>query len=195
VLLVNPKLPVSTVPDFIAHLKANPGKLNHGASSATTILLSEYFKYMAKVDYVNVNYRGGAHVVKDALAGVVQFCFSDLSSALPAIESKQLKPLAVTTLKRFELVPNIPPLSEHLPGFSMDGGILLLAPAKIPRPVLDKLNGVVLQALGMQDVRDRIRSLGSLPGGGSPEQVRDGVQIEFNRWAKLIKERDIRFGR
>src|SRR3954470_20524494 len=192
VLVVHPSVPANTLSDFIAYLKANPGKLNHGTNSASTILLAELFKDLAQVDFVNVSYRGGAQAVTDTLAGAVQFCFSDLGSALPAIQSGQLKALGVTTGTRYELVPDLPALSEQLPGLVMDGGILLVAPAKTPGDILDKLNGVVRQAIATPDVSERLLTMGNLPGGRTRDQVQEALRSETDRWRKLVKERDIR---
>jgi tripartite-type tricarboxylate transporter receptor subunit TctC len=193
VLLANPSLPVNTAAEFIAYLKANPGKLNHGSNSATTILLSALFKTLAKVDYVDVSYKGASQAIQDAMAGVIQFCFTDFGSALPVIQGGKLKPLAVAAPTRYALVPGIPALADDLPGFAMDGGMILLAPAKIPPDVLATLNGFVKQALGTDDIRKRLELMGQLPGEGSPDQIQKTLRAEAERWKALIKERNIRF--
>ena len=193
VLLANPSVPVNTAAEFIAYLKANPGKLNHGTNSATTVLLSALFKSLAKVDYVDISYKGASQAIQDAMAGVIQFCFTDFGSALPVIQGGKLKPLAVAAPTRYALVPDIPALADDLPGFAMDGGMILLAPAKIPPDVLAKLNGFVKQALGTDDIRKRLELMGQLPGEGSPEQIQKTLRAEAERWKGLIKERNIRF--
>jgi tripartite-type tricarboxylate transporter receptor subunit TctC len=191
VLVVHPSVPATTLSDFTAHLKANPGKLNHATNSASTILLAELFKDLAHVEFVNISYKGGAQAITDTLAGMVQFCFSDLGSALPAIQSGQLRALGVTTSQRYEIVPELPTLSEQLPGLVMDGGILLVAPAKTSSDILDKLNGVVRQALARPDVTERLLKMGNLPGGRTRDQVQQALRSETERWRKLTKERDI----
>jgi tripartite-type tricarboxylate transporter receptor subunit TctC len=193
VLLVNPSLPVNSAAEFIAHLKANPGKLNHGSNSATTILLSALFRSLAKVDYVDVSYKGASQAINDTMAGVIQFCFTDYGSALPAIQSGKLKALAVAAPARYALVPDIPALADDLPGFAMDGGMILLAPGKTPRVVVDKLNAFVRQALASDEIRQRIEAMGQLPGEGSPEQLQKLLLSEAGRWKALIKEQSIRF--
>src|SRR5262249_161424 len=140
VLLASPSVPANTAAEFIAYLKANPGKLNHGSNSATTILLSALFRSLAKADYVDINYKGASQAINDTMAGVVQFWFPDFGRALPAIQSGKLKALAVASPARYSLVPDIPALADNLPGFAMDGGMILLAPGKTPPDVVGKLN-------------------------------------------------------
>jgi tripartite-type tricarboxylate transporter receptor subunit TctC len=193
VLLVNPNLPVNTASEFITHLRANPGKLNHGSNSATTILLSALFRSLAKVDYVDVNYKGASRAINDTMAGVIQFCFTDYGSALPAIQGGKLKALAVASPTRYSLVPDIPALADDLPGFAMDGGMILLAPGKTPPAVVDKLNGFVRQALASQEIRQRIEMMGQLPGEGSPKQLQRTLRSEAARWKALIKDQGINF--
>jgi tripartite-type tricarboxylate transporter receptor subunit TctC len=193
VLLANPNVPANTASEFISYLKANPGKLNHGSNSATTILLSALFRSLAKVDYVDVNYKGASQAISDTMAGVIQFCFTDFGSALPAIQGGKLKPLAVASPTRYSLVPDIPALADDLPGFAMDGGMILLAPGKTPPSVVDTLNGFVKQALSSEEARQRIESMGQLPGEGSPDQIQQSLRSEAERWKALIKEQGIRF--
>ena len=119
VLLLNPAVPAKTVPEFIAHLRANPGKLNHASNSATTMLVSELFKQQAKVDYLDVNYRGASQAIVATHGGTTEFCFVDLGSATAAIEGKTLRALGLTSPTRYKLNPDIPTFAEHgLPGYS-----------------------------------------------------------------------------
>jgi tripartite-type tricarboxylate transporter receptor subunit TctC len=192
-LLANPDVPVSNAAELIAHLKANPGKLNHGSNSATTILLSALFRSLAKVDYVDVNYKGASQAIADTMAGVIQFCFVDFGSALPAVQSGKLKLLAVASPTRYSLVPEVPAVAEDVPGFTMDGGMILLAPAKTPLDVRDRLNGLVREALNSAETRNRIQLMGQLPGEASPDQIQQTLRAEAERWKALIKQRNIRF--
>lgn len=124
---------------------------------------------------------------------MIQFCFTDFGSALPAIQGGKLKPLAVASPTRYSLVPDIPALADDLPGFAMDGGMILLAPGKTPQSVVDTLNGFVRQALSSGEARQRIESMGQLPGEGSPDQIQQSLRSEAERWKTLIKEQGIRF--
>jgi len=193
VLLANPNLPFSTPAEFVAYLRANPGKLNHGTNSATTILLSALFKSLAKVDYVDISYKGASQAITDTMAGVIQFCFVDYGSASPAIESGKLKSIGVTSPERYSLVPDLPPIADTVPGFELGGGMILLAPGKIPNDIRDRLNGFVRTALASDDVQSKIRIMGNLPGEGTPEAIQQSLRTEADRWKALIKERNIHF--
>ncbi len=161
VLLLNPSVPAKTVTEFIAYLRANPGKLNHASNSATTMLASELFKMRTNVDYIDVNFRGASQAIVATQSGTTDFCFVDLGSATAAIEGKSLYPLGITTLTRSESAPDIPTLAEQgLPGYSPSSTTLLLAPANVPDELLDKINGVFNQALAAPDVASRLRVIG-----------------------------------
>jgi len=193
VLLANASLPFNTPAEFVAYLRANPGKLNHGTNSATTILLSALFKSLAKVDYVDISYKGASQAITDTMAGVIQFCFVDYGSASAAIESGKLKSIGVTSASRYSLVPDLPAIADTVPGFVLGGGMILLAPGKIPNDIRDQLNDFVRTALASDDMRSKIQAMGNLPGEGTPEQIQQSLRTEADRWKALIKERNIRF--
>jgi tripartite-type tricarboxylate transporter receptor subunit TctC len=196
VLLLGPTVPAKTVSEFIAYLRANPGKLNHASNSATTMLASELFKMRAKVDYVDVNYRGASQAIVALQSGTTEFCFVDLGSATAAIEGKTLRPLALTSPTRYELAPDIPALAEQgLPGYAVTSMTLLLAPANTPADILDKLNGVVQQALQAPDVVGKLRAIGQAVSGGSRAQAAAAVRDEAQQWKQLIAERHIQLAR
>ncbi len=196
VLLLNPAVPAKTVPEFIAHLRANPGKLNHASNSATTMLASELFKMHAKVDYLDVNFRGASQALVATHGGTTEFCFVDLGSATAAIEGGTLRPLALTAPTRYELNPDIPTLAEHgLPGYSVLSMTLMLAPAGVPGEIMAKLNAAFQQALEAPDVAAKLRSIGQAVMGGSSEEAAQALRAEARQWEQLIKERNIQLGR
>ena len=117
-------------PEFIAHLKANPGKLNHASNSATTISSPRCSNRWRKWTMSTSTTKAHRRRSNDTMAGVIQFCFTDFGSALPAIQGGKLKPLAVASPTRYSLFPDIPALADDLPGFAMDGGMILLAPGE-----------------------------------------------------------------
>ena len=192
ILLVNPKLGVKDVASFIALLKASPGKYNHASNSATTKLLSEFFKSQAGVDYVDINYRGASLAVNDTSMGVTDFCFVDYGSATNVLQDRSLLPLAVTSNGRYELSPEIPPLSDILPGFSVDGGTTLFGPANMNRELLGYLHGLFTTALKSDDVLTRFRAIGQIPRGADPQETARDLAAEVDRWASLIKEKNIK---
>jgi tripartite-type tricarboxylate transporter receptor subunit TctC len=195
-LLLNPSVPARTVPEFIAYLRAHPGKLNHASNSATTMLASELFKMRANVDYVDVNFRGASQAVVATQSGTTEFCFVDLGTASAAIESKTLLPLAVTSPTRYELAPDIPTLAEQgLPGYSVSSMTLLLAPANTPAELLDKLNGAAQQALESPDVSGKLRAISQAVAGGTRTQAIEEVRAEAQQWKQLISERNIQLAR
>jgi tripartite-type tricarboxylate transporter receptor subunit TctC len=196
VLLINPSVPARTVPEFIAYLRAHPGKLNHASNSATTMLASELFKMRANVEYVDVNFRGASQAVVATQSGTTEFCFVDLGTASAAIEGKTLLPLAVTSPTRYELAPDIPTLAEQgLPGYSVSSMTLLLAPANTPAELLDKLNGAGQQALDSPDVSGKLRAISQAVSGGTRAQAVEAVRAEAQQWKQLITERNIQLTR
>jgi tripartite-type tricarboxylate transporter receptor subunit TctC len=196
VLVVNPSIPAKTLPEFIAHLRANPGKLNHASNSATTMLASELFKMRAGVDYLDVNFRGASQALLATQSGTTDFCFVDLGSATPAIDGKLLRPLAITSPTRYELAPDIPTLAEQgLPGYSVTSMTLLFAPANTPADILDKLNAAAQQALESPEVSGKLRAIGQAVSGGSRAQAAEALRSEAQQWKKLISERNIKLAR
>jgi len=195
VLLVNPNLPVKSVADFVAYGRANPGKLNHASNSTTTILVSELFKAQAKVDYVDVNFRGASEAIVATQSGTTQFCFVDLGTGSSAIAGKTLRPLALTAPKRYPLAPDIPTFAEAgLPGMSVLSLTLIAAPAKVPHAIMNKLRDKFQQALDAPDVQAKLRAMGQVIPSGQGEDPGKALVAESEQWAKLIKERNIHFG-
>jgi hypothetical protein len=186
VLLTNPELPVGTVDEFIAYLQAHPGKLNHASNSSSTILLSEIFKSRTKTEYVDINYRGGAQSVSDTMAGVTQFCFVDLGSAMSYIQNGSLRPMAITSAARHELVLTLPTLSEVGVDLVMEGGTALVAPAGLPRPLMEQLSGAFLKALLNDEVKKRFEAIGQVVLGGQPDTVAETLKHDSERWEHIV---------
>lgn len=195
VLLVNPAVPAKSVSEFVTFLRANPGKLNHASNSATTILVSELFKAQVRIDYVDVNFRGASEALTATQAGTTQFCFVDLGSGSGAIEGKTLRPLALTMPQRYPLAAGIPTFAENgLPGVSVSSMTLIVAPAKVPRDIVNTLNGKFRQALASPDITARLRAMGQVVTADSPEDAAQKLAREARQWGTLIKERNIHFG-
>src|SRR5262249_52819073 len=142
VIVVHPSVPASTVPEFIAYAKANPGRVNMASAGNGTAqhLFGELFKMMAGVDLVHVPYRGGAPSMTDLLGGQVQVIFSIVTESIEHIRANKLRPLAVTTATRWEGLPDIPTLADFLPGYEASGWQGVGAPKKTPAEIIDKLN-------------------------------------------------------
>jgi tripartite-type tricarboxylate transporter receptor subunit TctC len=195
VLLVNNDVPAKTLPELIAHLKSHPGKLNHASNSATTILNSELLKARAGVSYVDINYRGASQAIVATQGGSTQFCFVDLGSGIPAIQGGTLRALGLTSPKRYELAPDIPTIAEQgLPGYSTSSTTLLLAPANIPRDIVEKLAAAVEQGRQSPDVKQKLNAIGQAVSTEGLDESSAALRAEAQQWKQLIAERGIKFG-
>jgi tripartite-type tricarboxylate transporter receptor subunit TctC len=194
VLLVNPDLPVKSVAELVAYARANPGKLNHASNSTTTILVSELFKTQAKIDYVDVNFRGASEAIVATQGGTTQLCFVDLGTGSSAIAGKTLRPLALTAPEPYPLAPDIPTFAQAgLPGMSVLSLTLVVAPANVPREVMSTLRSQFQQALEAPDVQAKLRGMGQVVSVGAAEDPAKVLIAESEQWKKLIKERNIHF--
>ncbi|HUQ74375.1 MAG TPA: tripartite tricarboxylate transporter substrate binding protein [Burkholderiales bacterium] len=191
VLVVNAELPARSVADLIRLAKAQPGKLDFasGSTGSTGHLAGELFKQMTGTYMVHIPYKGSAPAVADLLAGRVQLMFDNLASALPHIQAAKVRALAVTTLRRSGFVPDLPTLDESgLKGFDMTTWWGLMAPAKTPQPVVDRLAAEASKALQSPDIVERWRSMGSeVPALRTPAEFTAFVERERKLYAALVK--------
>jgi tripartite-type tricarboxylate transporter receptor subunit TctC len=186
-LVVNPELPVKTLAELIAYAKANPGKLNFGSSGIGTSqhLAGELFKRSAGVDIVHVPYRGDAMV--DLVAGRLQMMFETLPVSLAYAQSGRLRPIAITVDQRSKMLPDVPTVSEAgLPGFVSRGWLGVAAPAKTPKPIIDKLNAAIRKALATPSVADRLTELGLQVKATSPDEFATFIDQEIVDYRKII---------
>jgi tripartite-type tricarboxylate transporter receptor subunit TctC len=190
VLVVNPSIPASTVAEFIAYAKANPGKLNFGSGSTGSAghLAGELFDTMAGVKMVHVPYKGAGPAMQDLIGGQIQLMFDNLASSLGQIKAGRVKALAVTTAKRTSLAPDLPTISESgLPGFDVSTWFGIFVPAKTPQPIVDRLHAEFTRALAMPDVREKMLQLGAEPVGNRPQEFAAYIRSEADKYAKLVK--------
>ena len=191
VMVINSKLPVNTVAEFIEYAKARPGQLNMASSgNGTSIHLSgELFKTVTGVYMVHFPYRGSAPAVTDLIAGNMNVMFDNLPSALPHIKSGRLKALAVTSRTRSPALPNVPTIEEAagLKGFDASSWFGLFAPAGTPRAIVDKIQADVAKALALPEVRERFLAQGADPGGNTPEQFAAFIRAETDKWTRVVK--------
>jgi len=191
IMVVNPQLPVNNVQEFIALAKKQPGQLNYANSGngTTAHLAGELFKKMADIRMESVNYKGGGSSVIDTVAGRVQMYFSTIPAALPHLKSGKLRALAVTSKHRVEMIPDMPTVDESgLPGFEVVGWFGIFAPTGTPNNVILKLNESINVVLKMPEIRERLARQGLIPGGGTPEALRDLLNADLSKWGKLIRE-------
>lgn len=189
-LTVHPSVAVRSVKDLIALAKAKPGQLNYGSSGAGTgtHLSAELFKTMTGVEMVHVPYKGGGPAVTALLAGQVQLNFATIPSVLPHARAGKLRAIAVTTLKRSAAAPEVPTIAESgVPGYDHGPWNGMLAPAKTPKPVIDRLNVELAKILRTPELKAALEHDGSEPVGNAPEAFAAIIRNETAKWAKVIK--------
>jgi tripartite-type tricarboxylate transporter receptor subunit TctC len=189
VMVVAPTFPATTVAEFIAYAKANPGKANMGSNGTgnLTHISGELFKMMAGVDLVHVPYRSELDAQADLITGRAQVMFNPIISCLGQIQAGKLRALAVTTPKRVDLLPDVPTVSETVPGYEVTGGLGLGAPRDTPAAVIDALNAAVAAGLDDASVKGRLVDLGNIPMAMSPADYRALIARENDKWSKVIK--------
>lgn len=186
---VNPKMPVNTVPEFIAYSKAHPGTVNMASAGVGTgnHVAGEMFKMFTGAQMTHVPYRGGGPALSDLVAGQVQVMFGSMPSMIQYVRSGTLRPLAVTTPKRSGVLPDVPTVGEFVPGFEATDFYGLGAPKGTPSAVIAKLNAEVNAWLADPASKARLADLGGGPAPGSPEDFGKAVAAETEKWAKVVK--------
>ena len=189
VMEVNPAVPAKTVAEFIAYAKSNPGKINMASSGVgTSVHLSgALFMMMTGVNLVHVPYRGAAPALTDMLAGHVQVMFDNLPSSIAHIQAGRLRALAVTTATRAAALPNVPTVADTVTGYEASAFFGMAVPKGTPRPIIDKLNRTINQALADPALQARLAELGGTNIAGTPEDFGKMVVDETNKWTKVVK--------
>lgn len=190
VLVVNPSLPVKSVQELTAYGKANPGKLNFGSGGAGSPahLAGEMYKTLTGVAMTHVPYKGTVLSVNDLIAGQVQLVFSDAPPAMPHVKSGKLRALAVTSVKRTPLMPELPTVAEAgVAGFALDNWWGILVPAGTPKTIIGRINAEIVKAMQMTDVKERFANLGVEAIHSTPAAFDDYIKSELAKLAKIIK--------
>jgi tripartite-type tricarboxylate transporter receptor subunit TctC len=190
----NPNFAPKTVPEFIAYAKANPGKVNFGSLGVATShhVTGEKFKIDAGIDMVHVPYKGSGGAHADLMGGQIQVMFDNLVSLLPHFKSGKMHPLAVTSLKRHRLLPDVPSLSEAgVRDFEAVAWFGYVAPPGTPREIVNKLNAEIVKILATPEVRQRLTDGGSEVIGNSPEAADRFLKSEIARWGAVIRKANI----
>jgi len=197
VLAVPTELPIKSVAELVAYAKAQPGKLSyaHAGIGTSQHLGAELFKYRAQLDIVSVPYRGSTALMPDLLAGRVTMSFANIVNVLPLAREGKLRALAITSLKRSALAPDLPTMAESgFPGFEAVPWFGLLAPSGTPSDVTDKLHGEIVKALALPEIRKKFDELGLEPVGNTPDEFAAVIRKETPEWAKLIRDAGIKLG-
>lgn len=189
VLVLAPNLPVNGVKELIALAKAKPGELSYGSSGVgTTVHLSgELFNTMAGVKTVHVPYKGATEALTDLIAGRLQFMFASLSSSVQMVKAGRLRGLAVTSAKRHPSLPDLPTMSEILPGYEAVAWYGYVGPAGMPKPIVDKLNHALIEALKLPEVKDKLTAVGVDPMTSTAQEFDAYIRSEIPKWAKVVK--------
>jgi tripartite-type tricarboxylate transporter receptor subunit TctC len=194
VMEVNPAVPVKTVPEFIAYAKANPGKINMASAGngSPPHVAGELFKMMAGVDMQHVPYRSGGAALTDLLGGQVQVTFESTSASIEYIRAGKLRALAVTTSTRSPALPDIPTLSDFVPGYEASSWYGIGVPANTPAEIVDKLNKEINAGLADPKIKARFADLGGMALSGSSADFGKLIAAETEKWAKVIRAANIK---
>ena len=194
VMTVGASFPATTLPEFIAYAKANPGKINHGSSGngTTQHLAGELLKMLTGISFVHVPYRGAPQALTDLLGGQVQVLFEALPVSIPHIKSGALRALAVTTSQRSDTLPDLPTVGEFVPGYEASGWNGICAPRNTPVEIVDKLNRLINAGLADPKIKARLAELGATPLGGSPSEFVKLIGDETGKWARVIRAANIK---
>ena len=194
VMLVNPSVPVKTVPEFIAYAKANPGKLSMASAGngSPQHIAGELFKIMTGVDMVHVPYRGTAPALTDLLAGQVQVVFEIITVSIEYIRAGKLRALAVTSPMRLEALPDVPAVSDFLPGYETSIFRGVGAPKNTPAKIIDKLNKAINAGLADPKIKTPIADLGAAVLPMSPNEFGKLIADETEKWGKVIRAANIK---
>ncbi|MEA2953037.1 MAG: hypothetical protein QOJ96_2557 [Alphaproteobacteria bacterium] len=193
-LIVRPDFPANSASEFIAYAKANPGKLNYASQGAGTTphLTAELFQRDTGTKLVHVPYKGTAQAVNDLIASHVDLMFLEMGAGLELHRAGKARILAVTTLQRLDVLPDIPTLDDvGVTGFRSDTWNALAAPPKTPRAIVTKLNGAINDLFKLEDVQSRLLALSMQPVGGSPEEMAKFLKSETQRWGDVIRAANI----
>jgi tripartite-type tricarboxylate transporter receptor subunit TctC len=194
VMVVNPLVPVTSVPEFIAYARANPGKLNMGSGGVGTPhhISGELFKMMTGVNLLHVSYRGGAPAVTDLLGGQLQVIFDPMPESIEHIRAGKLRALAVTTVERSESLPDVPTVGDFVSGYDTSTWLGLGLPRNPPTEIVDKLNKEINAGLADPKIKARFAELGGTVLPGSHADFRKLIVEETEKWAKVIRAAQIK---
>ena len=196
VLVVHPSVPANSVEELIALAKAKPGVLKYASSgnATTSHMAAALLQSLAGIEMLHVPYKGAAPAVQDLVAGRVDVMLDPAVSSSAFVKQGKLRALAVTTSTRTPLLPDLPTLAEAgVPGYEFNAWFLLLAPAKTPPGILARVNQDMARLASLPDYREKLANLGAEPAAAlSPAQVNDFVAKEIQRWAKVVKDANIK---
>lgn len=193
IMLVPNSAPAKTVKEWVDYARKNPGKLNYASSGNGTVvhLTAEYFKAQAGLFLVHIPYKGTALAIPDLASAKVDVLFDSLPSGLPHVKEGRLRALGITSLKRSPLLPDLPPVSDTIPGFESVTWFGMYGPKGMPADLVNRINAAVNEALKDRDVLDRLARLGIEPAGGTPQDFAAMTNRDRAKWKKIIQDRKL----
>src|SRR3954464_11018696 len=186
-LMVRPDFPAKDLKGFIAHARSQPGKLSGGYGSSGSQVSLAMLKQLGRLDIVEVPYKGIPQTITDTMGGSLQLTFVDLANALAQQKGGKLRGLAVTSAKRSSLAPDVPAIAEELPGYEIIAWFALVAPARLPEPIVQKLHEANMKALGRPEIKEKFATIGMDGAPMPPAELGRFIQAEVANWAKLVK--------
>ncbi|MDB5575360.1 MAG: Tripartite-type tricarboxylate transporter, receptor component TctC [Bradyrhizobium sp.] len=188
-LVVHPSVSANNLAEFVAYLKANPGKLNFGSAGngSSQHIAGELFNSLSGGRMMHIAYRGGALAVNDLLGGQLQVIFAPLVEVLQLVRSDKVRALGITTTKRSPLLPDVPPIAETLPGYEIALWNGLVAPAKTPPDIIERINKATIDALRSAELKAKLAEQGSEPAGNTPAEFKAFIDSELIKWRKLVE--------
>lgn len=194
VLSVHPSLPSKTTKELIALARSKPGELVYASSGVggLTHMATELFNSMAKVKMIHVPYKSTGAAMADLLAGRAQLIVGSLLPTLPHFKTGKLRPLGVTTAKRWYSLPDVPTVAETLPGYEVELWFGVMIPRGTPQPVIDQLNGAVNKMVQDADMKKNLEAQGMVPSGGPPAKFAERIRKDYDRWTRVVKEAGIK---
>jgi tripartite-type tricarboxylate transporter receptor subunit TctC len=194
-LIANPAQKALTLKDIVALCKAEPGKVTFGSAGAGSAqhLALEMFKLQAQVDALHIPYKGSGPALVDLMGGQIQYCFETMTSATPHVKNAKVVAIAQTRAQRAKGHPNVPTMQEQgFAGFEATTWYGLVGPGKLPAPIAQKINRDVNTVLAMPDVQEKLDTYGAEDGGGSTEKFTQFIQTEIAKWAKVVKDGNVK---
>jgi len=188
-LVVHPSLPVKTVAELITYLKANPGKINFSSTGngGSVHLAAELFKQSTKTEMAHIPYKGSGEAINDLLSGQVQLTIDNISTVLPHVQTGKLRALGVSSLERSPMAPEIPSISESIPGFEANTWIGLFAPSGTSAQVVQKISTDAQLALKQTAIVQKFRTMGAVASGNQPDQFLNFIKKDMDRWKNLVQ--------
>ena len=194
VLVIRKEIPIHTIPELIAYAKAHPDQISYGSSGngSTNHLSGALLSRMSNTSMLHVPYKGDVPLMADLLGGQISMGFMGLSAAMPYLNDGRLRGIAVTTLKRSAVLPNLPTIAETLPGYEVNSWYGLMAPAGTPRPIIELLHKEAAETLNTPEIVALLKQRGLEVVGSSPDQYTTKIKEDMSRWATLIKATGIK---